>query len=359
LDKEVRVLELWQQTYPRDAGPFIGLDVLYRRTGNFEKALEEGREALRLAPDGAIIYQNLAADYVDLNRMDEAEATYKEAERRKLAAEGWAKSRYLLAFLKGDEVQMAQLASSVSGKRGDEDVMLAAQADTEAWYGRSKNSRELTRRAMDSAERNDARETAAGYQVAIALFEVDSGNREQGLADVHAAMKLAPNREVQQIAAVALARAGDTASAEKLADELDKSFPVNTMVQRYWLPVIRASVAMQRKDPNRAIEFLQAVGDLELTNSLLPAHLRGEAYLMLHDGNRAAAEFQEFIDHRSVVRNRPLGALGRLGLARAYTIQGDTTKARAAYQNFLRIWKNADPDLPILIQAKAEYAKLQ
>ena len=228
LDKAMLVYELWQQTYPRDPGPFIGLDALYRRTGNPEKAVEEGREALRLAPDTAIIYQNLGADYVNLNRLDEAEAVYKEAERRKLAAEGWAKSRYLLAFLKGDEAQMARLASSVTGKRGDEDVMLAAQADTEAWYGRLKNSRELTRRAMDSAERNNARETAASYQVAIALFEVNSGNREQGLADVRAAMKLAPDREVQEIAAVALARAGDTASAEKLADELDKSFPVNT-----------------------------------------------------------------------------------------------------------------------------------
>ena len=359
LDKVVAVLELWQQTYPRDVGPFIGLDTLYRRTGNLEKALEEGREALRLAPDAALLYPSLSADYVNLNRLDEAEAMYKEAERRKLAAEGWAKSRYLLAFLKGDEAQMAQLASSVTGKRGDEDVMLAAQADTEAWYGRLKNSRELTRRAMDSAERNDARETAAGYQVAIALFEVDSGNREQGLADVRAAMKLAPNREVQEIAAVALARAGDTVAAEKLADELDESFPVDTIVQRYWLPVIRASVAMQRKDPNRAIEFLQVVGDLELTNCLLPAYSRGEAYLMLHDGNRAAAEFQKFVDHRGLVRNKPWGALARLGLARAYSIQGDTTKARAAYHDFLTIWKDADPDPPIQIQAKAEYATLQ
>ena len=208
---------------------------------------------------------------MNLNRLDEAEAVYKEAERRKLFAEGWAKSRYLLAFLKGDEAQMARLASSVTGKRGDEDVMLAAQADTEAWYGRLKNSRELARRAMDSAERNEARETAAGYQVAEALFEVDSGNREQGLADVRAAMKLAPNPEVQEIAAVALARAGDTASAEKLADDLDKSYPLNIMIQRYWLPVIRAAVAMQRKDPNLTIELLRVVGDLELANiNLLP-----------------------------------------------------------------------------------------
>jgi eukaryotic-like serine/threonine-protein kinase len=341
------------------SSPFLALDTLYRRTGNLERALDESREALRLAPDAATPYQNVGADYVNLNRLDEAEAVYKEAERRKLAAEGWAKSRYLLAFLKGDQAQMAKLAASVMGKRGDEDVMLAAQADTETWYGRLKNSRELTRRAMDSAEQNDATETAASYQVAEALFEVDSGNREQGLADIQAAMKLAPNREVQEIAAVALARAGDTASAEKLADDLDKSSPLNLMIQRYWLPVIRAAVAMQRKDPNRAIELLQVIGDLELSNgTLFHAYLRGEAYLMLHDGNRAAAEFQKFIDHRGVVRNRPWGALGRLGMARAYTIQGDTTKARAAYQDFLTIWKDADPDLPILIQAKAEYAKL-
>ena len=360
VDKAVPVYELWQQTYPRDVVPHNSLDTLYRRTGNLEKALEEGREAVRLEPDGAIYYQNLGADYVNLNRLDEAEAVYKEAERRKLFAEGWAKSRYLLAFLKGDEAQMARLASSVTGKRGDEDVMLAAQADTEAWYGRLKNSRELARRAMDSAERNEARETAAGYQVAEALFEVDSGNREQGLADVRAAMKLAPNPEVQEIAAVALARAGDTASAEKLADDLDKSYPLNIMIQRYWLPVIRAAVAMQRRDPNLTIELLRVVGDLELANiNLLPAYLRGEAYLMRHDGNRAAAEFQKFVDHRGLVRNKPWGALARLGLARAYTIQGDTTKARATYQDFLAIWKDADPDVPILQQARAEYSKLK
>ena len=142
--------------------------------------------------------------------------------------------------------------------------MLGAQADTEAWYGRLKNSRELTRRAMDSAERNDAKETAAGYQAAIALFEVDSGNREQGRADADAAMKLAPDRDVQEMAALALARAGDTAAAEKLAAELDKAFPLDTLVQRYWLPVIRAAIALQRKDPSRAIELLQTSSDIEL-----------------------------------------------------------------------------------------------
>ncbi len=218
---------------------------------------------------------------------------------------------------------------------------------------------------MDSAQHNDAKETAAAYQAAAALREVEAGNREQARADANAALKLAPNRDVRAMAALALARAGDTAGAEKLAAELDKTFPLDTLVQRYWLPTIRAAVALERKDPNRAIELLKVASTIELgeptqlTIFLCPVYLRGEAYLMLHDGNRAAAEFQKFIDHRGLVVNFPWGALARLGLARAYAMQGDTAKARAAYQDFLTLWKDADPDIPILKQAKAEYAKLK
>jgi predicted Zn-dependent protease len=213
---------------------------------------------------------------------------------------------------------------------------------------------------MNSAQHNDAQETAAAYQAAAAMFEADSGNREQARADADTAMKLSPNRNVQAMTALVLARAGDTPGAEKLAAELDKAFPLDTLVQRYWLPMIRAAIAMQRNDPSHAIELLQTANDIELYDSrLLPAYLRGEAYLMLHDGTRAATEFQKFIDHRGLVRNLPWGALARLGLARAYAMQGDTTKARAAYQEFLTIWKDADPDVPILKQAQTEYSKLK
>jgi len=201
---------------------------------------------------------------------------------------------------------------------------------------------------------------------AAALREAEAGNREQADAEATAAVKLAPNRDVRAIAALALARAGDTAGAEKLAAELDKAFPLDTLVQRYWLPTIRAGVALERKDPNRAIELLKVASTIELSSIthdltifLCPVYLRWEAYLMLHDGNRAAAEFQKFIDHRGVVVNFPWGALARLGLARAYAMQGDVAKARAAYQDFLTLWKDADPDVPILKEAKAEYAKLQ
>jgi hypothetical protein len=240
------------------------------------------------------------------------------------------------------------------------------QADTEGWFGKLKNAHELTGRAMDSAQHNDAKETAAGYQAVAALREVESGNREQSRADAEAALKLGPNRDVRVIAALALARAGDTAAAEKMAAGLDRTFPLDTLVQRYWLPTIRAGVALQRKDPKGAIELLKVASTIELSSAtadltifLCPVYLRGEAYLMLHHGNRAAAEFQKFIDHRGVAMNFPWGALARLGLARAYALQRDTAKARAAYQDFLTLWKDADSDVPILKQARAEYAELR
>ena len=353
--------ELWQQTYPRDYALYSHLGTIYGALGNLEKALEAGREDLRLEPNTVDNYELLGFSYMNLNRLDEAEAVFKQAEERKLEGEELLRYRYVLAFLKGDAAQMAQWASTATGKPGAEDLLLAGQADTEAWYGRLKDARQLTRRAMDSAQHNAAQETAADYQAEAALREVESGNREQARADADAAMKLAPNYYVRAVAALALARAGDTARAEKLAAELDKTFPLNTLVQRYLLPTIRAAVALGRKDPNRAVDLLQAASAIELGTggSLQPVYLRGEAYLMLHDGNRAAAEYQKFIDHRGLVGNNPGGALARLGLARAYAIQGDRAKARTAYQDFLTLWKDADPDIPIFKQAKAEYANLR
>jgi tetratricopeptide (TPR) repeat protein len=389
LEKAAQNDELWQQTYPRDPTPYRDLGLIAIFLGNLEKALEEFRPALRLEPNSVYNYLNLGWIYTTLNRLDEAEAVYKQAEERNLEGEWLLANRYGLAFLKGDAAQMAQLLSAAMGKPGAEDLLLAMQADTESWYGKLKKAHELTRRAMDSAQHNDAKETAAAYQAEAALREVEAGNREQARAEALAAMKLAPNRWVRSVAGLALARAGDTAGAEKLAAELDNTFPLDTVVQRYWLPTIRAGVALERKDPNRAIELLKAASTVELglpTNlvvSMCPAYVRGEAYLMLHDGNRAAAEFQKFIDHRGLVWNFPWGALARLGLARAYAMQAGLpvaavydrrkedgarraplqpnvlAKARAAYQDFLTLWKDADPDIPILKEAKAEYAKLK
>jgi tetratricopeptide (TPR) repeat protein len=365
LEKGAQTHELWQQTYPRDGVPYRKLGNISAYLGNWEKALEEWRAALRLEPNSVHNYGNLGLAYTTLNRLDEAEAVYKQAEQRKLGGESLLQGRYWLAFLKGDATQMAQCVSAAMGKPGAEDLLLATQADTAGWYGKLKNAHELTGQAMDSAQRNDAKETAAAYQAAAALREVEAGNREKARAEAKAAVNLAPNRDVRAMAALALARAGDTTGAETLAAELDKAFPLDTLVQRYWLPTIRAGVALERKDPNRAIELLKVASTVELSAPttlaifLCPAYLRGEAYLMLHDGNRAATEFQKFIDHRGLVVNFPWGALARLGLARAYAMEGSTAKARAAYQDFLTLWKDADPDIPVLKQAKAEYAKLK
>jgi serine/threonine protein kinase/predicted Zn-dependent protease len=365
LEKGAQTDELWQQTYPRETRPYVHRGFVSASLGNWEKASEEWREALRLDPNAALQYYLVGLAYMSFNRLDDAEAVLKKSEQLKLESEATLQARYWLAFLKGDAERMAQTVSAAMGKPGLEDLLLAMKADTEGWYGKLKNARELTGRAMDSALHNDAKETAAGYQAEEALREVESGNKDMARAEADAAVKLAPNRDVRALAALVLARAGDTAGAEKLAVELDKAFPLDTLIQRYWLPTIGAAVCLERKDPNRAIELLQSASTIELgsvtaglTIFLCPVYVRGEAYLMLHDGSRAATEFQKFIDHRGVVMNFPWGALARLGLARAFALQNNTAKARKAYQDFSALWKDADPDIPILREAKTEYTKL-
>jgi eukaryotic-like serine/threonine-protein kinase len=340
--------------------PYRDLGNVYNALGNLEKASEEYREALRLEPNAIWNYGNLASNYMHLNRLEEAEAVLKNAEERNL--KGYlVVVRYHLAFQKGDAAQMAQLASAAMGEPGVEDQMLVSQADTAGRQGKMKDADEFTRRAMDSARHNDALETAAAYQIAGAIRAELAGFRDQARGEAQAAVKLAPNRDVRGLGAIVLARTGDTATAEKLAREIDKEFPQDTFVQRSYLPTIRAAVALDQKDPGRAIELLKTAGAIELGGGawMYLIHVRGQAYLMLHDGKAAAAEFQKFIDHWGLASNDPLGALARLGLARAYALQGDPAKAKAAYQDFLTLWKDADPDIPIFIAAKAEYAKLQ
>ncbi len=370
LDKAIEIYRLWQQTYPRDYLACTNLGDIYGSLGRWEMALQETQEALRLEPNDEDNYLNLGSDYASLNRLNDAQTVYKQAEERKLESEYLIANRYQLAFLQDDKARMAQLAAAAIDKPGAEDLVLAYQADTAGWYGEMKSARALSQRAIEAAQRNDANERAALYQAAAALREVEAGDREQARSDALAAVKLAPNRDVRAIAALALARAGDEAGADKLAAELDKAFPLDTLIQRYWLPAIRAANALQREDPNRAIDTLQAAAAVELgevtqvTIFLCPAYVRGEAYLTLHDGKAAAAEFQKFIDHPGVVVNFPWAALARLGLARAYAINAAKDpaardKARTAYRDFLTLWKDADPDVAILKQAQAEYAKLQ
>jgi ATP/maltotriose-dependent transcriptional regulator MalT len=217
---------------------------------------------------------------------------------------------------------------------------------------------------VELAKRNDANETAAIWQAYAALREAEFGNVNQARQAATSALTLAPGRDVQTIAALVLALVGNTVQARKLTDRLSGDSPLSTILQRYWLPTIRAEIEVSRGNAAHAIELLQATSPYELGvplpfAPLYPAYARGQAYLSSGNGTAAAAEFQKFLDHRGLVANFPLGSLARLGLARAYAMQGDTAKAKAAYQDFLTLWKNADPDIPISIAAKAEYAKLQ
>jgi len=360
--------ELWIQSYPRDYVPHADLGVNYIYFGRYEEGVAEHREALRLEPNSGITYGNLGGGYLALNRFDEAKATFDQALTRKLDNRDSHFGLYAVAFLHGDAAAMQQQVAWAAGKPGAENFMLSAQSDTEAFFGRLQKAREYSRHAVESARRSDAKEMAAQWQVNAALREAEFGNPGPARRGTAAALAIAPGRKA--LPALALARAGDAARAQALVQELEKDLPPHTMLyfglRRYWLPTIWAAIDISRKNPTKAIEVLQMAAPYELgepppfqLGTLYPVYLRGQAYLLARQGSEAAAEFQRILDHRGIVVNEPIGALAHLGLARAYALQGDTAKARAAYQDFLTLWKDADPDIPILIAAKSEYAKLK
>ena len=355
-EKAAQVYEMWEQIYPRDPLPYNNLSKIYGELGRVENSLAQALEVTRLDPNRVSGYINLGSNYLALGRLDEAEAAFKQAEEHGLNSEYLLNNRYDLAFKRGDNAQMEQLLAEGLKTPGMAHTALFSQANTEAWYGKLKSSREFSRRASQAALQDGSKGIAALYQAVQAQRETEFGNRELGRATAEAALKLSPNGDTSPSAAIALARAGVTAQPEKIAAELDRSAPIGTRVQEYWLPTIRAAVALARKDPQRAIELLRATSSIENGDlGMYPVCLRGEAYLMLRDGKAAAAEYQRFVDRRETVG---CGALARLGLARAYALEGDTVRARAAYQDFLTLWKDADPDIPIYKQAKAEYANL-
>ena len=367
LEKAVQVVEQWRQAYPRDSRPVRELTFMYGDLGDHEAALEQARNALQMGPHTEIYYFAAANAYINLGRFDDAQAVFKDAQQRGVPQGEFLRAlRYQLAFLKGDAAEMAQLGSGAVDTPGL-DFLVAAQADTEFWHGRLKSARELTQRAMDLAQSTDAKEAGATYQAIAGLREAEAGNFEKARTEVQEALKLGRGRDLLMLAALALARAGDITGAERLAAGINRDYQLDTLAQKYWLPSIRAAIALQRKDPAQAIEILQPAETVELGQptisamqiALCPAYMRGQVYLALRDGKRAAAEFQKFMDHRGLVGNFSLGAMARLGLARAYALEGDEAKARAAYQDFLTLWKDADPDVPVFKQAKAEAIKLQ
>jgi len=365
LEQATQVYELWAKSYPQDSVPPGNLGVIHLILGQYDKATAEIEEAQRLERT-AVGYLNLAQNYLYLNRVDDARKTIEEAQEKKFDADFMHLVIYQVAFVKGDRAEMERQVAWAAGKPGTEDLMLSFQSDTEAYYGRLAKAREFSRRAVDAAVRNNSKETAAIWQVNAALREAEFGNAAAGKQDVAAALALAPGRDVKMLSALALARTGETTRARAIVEELEKSYPSQTVLKVYWLPTIKAAIELNTNNSTQSLVFLEAPAPYELgeppqfqPGTLYPAYVRGQAYLAAHNGTAATAEFQKLVDHRNIVVNFPLGALAHLGLARAYALSGDTTKATAAYKDFLALWKDADPDIPILKEAKAEYAKLQ
>jgi eukaryotic-like serine/threonine-protein kinase len=357
--------ELWAQTYPRDDIPQGNLSVIYGVLGDYDKALVAEQESLKLNPGSGQAYGNLVGSYVSVNRLDEAKATAQEAQAHNLGSLGIHLSLYQIDFLQHDAAGMEREAAALMGKPGYEDPMLYNQSDTAAYAGQFAKARELTRRAVDSAQRADEKETAADYQAEAGLLEALVGNIALAKQQAQAALALSNGRDVEAVAAIALALAADSAQATRLADDLAKRFPEDTIVQFEYLPMIHAATALG-KDSDKAIAALAPAAPYELGSlvqtlnfAVYPVYLRGQAYLAAKRGAAAVTEFQKILDHPGVVGNEPICSLAHLGLARAYALSSDTAKARAAYQDFFALWKDADLDIPILKEAKAEYAKLQ
>jgi eukaryotic-like serine/threonine-protein kinase len=366
LEKNREVYELWQKTYPRDSWPPNDLACLYYILGQCDKGLVEANKALILSPH-ALIYANVALQFLCLNHVNDAEATVREAQVKNYDSPYLRLHLYRLEFLKNDPAEMAKQVAWAAGKPGTEDMFLESEANTAAYFGHLKQARDFSRRAAASANAAGQAETAAGYEVDATLREVLYGNRVESARQPVAATGLSTWGATQFGLGLAFALSGDAPRAQQLAQNLDKNFPEGTIVQFNFLPTIRAQLALNRGDCSKAIELLQAATPYELASptfsafnpAMYPVYVRGEAYLAAHQGREAAAEFQKIIDHRGIVLNEPIGALSHLQIGRAYAMQGDTAKAKAAYQDFLTLWKDADPDIPILKEAKAEYAKLQ
>jgi serine/threonine protein kinase/tetratricopeptide (TPR) repeat protein len=363
---EVQTYQLWIADYPRDYVPHGNVGIDYGFMGQYEPAVAHSQEALQLEPNEIFNYVNLGALYLNLNRLDDAKAVFDQASARKLDGGPLRWMIYYLAFLQGDSAQMEQQLTWAAGKPGDEDTLLSFQSDTEAYYGRLSKARIFSRRAVDSAVRSDSKEAAALWQVNAALREAELGRNAEAKQGVTDALALAPGRDVNVLAALALARIGETARAKRLVEELARNYPSNAMLKFYWLPNINAAIELKEGHSSPALVLLEASAPYELgwppplqVGTLYPAYLRGQAYLLTHDGAAAAAEFRKLLDHKGIVANFVTGAMAHLQIGRAYAMAGDTAMARAAYRDFLTLWTDADPDVPILKEAKAEYAKLQ
>jgi tetratricopeptide (TPR) repeat protein len=367
LQKELQTLESWVQTYPRDStakailGGWVAMG-----TGQYDRGIQVGQEVLRLDPNMSYGY-TVASHYVSLNRFTEAEDMLRRAAERKLELPEMLVTRYYLAFLKGDQVGMEREIARASGEHA-EDWMAHHQALVLAYSGRMRQARTMWEHAIALAQQAGAREKVAIYETAEAVCEAHFGNQAAAKERARAALQVARGRDVEYAAAFAMALSGESSESQRLAADLEMRFPEDTPVQFEYLPTLHALSALADQAPMEAVERLQRAVPYELAmpgtaffgkfGGLYPAYIRGEAYLAAGRGQEAAAEFQKVLNHRGIVLADPIGPLAHLQLGRAYVVSGDKAKAKSAYQDFLVLWKDADPDIPVLNQAGAEYAKL-
>ena len=368
LQKAEQVCLVWAQTYPREM-PAHGLlsGVVYQGLGRYEDGVEQGKKAVELNPDVAAVYVGLASDYIYLDQYQEAEETLATAASRHISSGDLSLLRYILAFLNGSQAGMEQ--EVMRGGRQAEETLSYQQAFVAAYSGHMQQSRILSQRASDLAEHSGGPEASALYQAGAAIPEVFAGNTAVARKMALAALQLARDREVEFGAGVVLALQGDLVRSQPLIDDLARRFPEDTSVRFTYLPTLRALQSLYRGEPARAVEQLQVSIPYEVATprsathgnfgAMYPVYFRGEAYLAQKQGQQAAAEFSKILSHRGVVGYDPVGALARLQLARAYALSGDRDKAKMAYAGFLELWKNADPDTPILKQAITEFKRFQ
>jgi tetratricopeptide (TPR) repeat protein len=368
LDRANEICEQWAQTYPRDEYPHDLLGLNYEFLGKYDNAIAETSQAIRLNPDGVILRSNLMEAQIALGRLNDARATFQLALARHLDHPYLHADRYGIAFLEGDLAEMARQVSWATGQPGGEDLLLSLESDTKASAGMLRKAREYSLRAVESAVHNGRKETGALWQINSALREAEFGNFARARQETKSTLSLAATRDIKILAALTLARAGDPAAAEVIADELARQFPLNTVINHYWLPTIRAAIEIDRGNAENAINVLSSAGPYELGypdpqiglgGLRYPAYLRGEALLLLNKGSPAFEEFRKIADNNSLVGNSPLAALARLRIARALRSAGYKSQSSAVYQSFFALWKDADPEIPVVKQARFEYAKLQ
>jgi serine/threonine protein kinase/tetratricopeptide (TPR) repeat protein len=360
IEKDKETLEAAIKAYPNDSSAFTNLALVYGLYfGQFEKAIQSGNEFTRLEPNAPFGYSHVSGSYMGLNRLEEAQATLQRAVDVKADNLFIHEQLYQLAFLNGDAEGMQRQMKWSEGKPS-EYLLLNEATLVAASRGQLQKAGEFMQRSVQVSDRLGFKETTADTEGFFAVGQAEVGNAAKAKELAASSSALAHGRSNMEPVAVALAMTGDIGRAQAIVEDLARRFPDDTLLHQVNTPVVQALVEMDRKTPDKAIPALQAATPYEFGNNqgMFPIYIRGLAYLQSKRGAEAAAEFQKIVDHRGIAPTAPEHSLAKLGLGRARTMTGDTAKARAAYQDFFALWKDADPDVPILREAKAEYEKL-